>query len=370
MKKLKIAIITDWLVKIGGAEIVLKDIIDAFEGHDITLITSVYNKNLKEFKEHKKILTFLNKIPFSSKIYKLLFGLMPYTFRNINLDEFDIAINSNWALSKCIKTNVNTFHIGYVHNPTRYLWCDSKNYFLSSGPKWIYTLLKPILHQLRQIDFINAKNFDYIVCNSKTVQKRIKKYYRLDSKVLNPASHTIFKPQKKLDEEYYVSLGRLKGFKRFDLTIKAFNKNKKNLVIIGEGEEENQLKKLANKNIKFLGRVSDQTRDKYLQNAKALIFPQEEDFGITIIDALRNKIPVIAFKKGGAKEIINKDCGIFFEKQTVGAINIAINEFETMRFDKEKIYEKSLKYDKKNFQENFKKIVLSEYEKYKEKYID
>lgn len=370
MKKLKIAIITDWLVKIGGAEVVLKDIIDAFKDHDITLITSVYNQNLKEFNQHKKILTFLNKIPFSSKIYKILFGLMPFAFRNINLDKFDIAINSNWALSKCIKTNVKTFHIGYVHNPTRYLWCDSKNYFLSSGPKWIYNLLKPTLHKLRKIDFINAKNFDYIICNSETVQKRIKKYYRLDSKVLNPASHTEFEPQKKLKEDYYVSLGRLKGFKRFDLTIKVFNKNKKNLVIIGEGEEENQLKKLANNNIKFLGRVSDELRDKYLQNAKALVFPQEEDFGITIIDALRNKIPVIAFKKGGAKEILNKDCGIMFEKQNTEDLNKAIKKFEKLKFDKEKIYQRSLKYDRKSFQQNLQKIVLSEYEKYKKKYIN
>lgn len=370
MKKLKIAIATDWLVKNGGAEKVLIDLIEAFKEHDVTLVTSIYNKNLKEFEETKKLLTNLNKIPFCVKFYKLFFPLMPNAFRNLNLDNFDIVINSNWALSKCIKTNTKTFHIAYMHNPTRYLWCDAKNYFQSSIPNFIYTIIKPILHKLRNIDFLNARNFDFIICNSKTVQKRIKKYYRLNSTVIYPASHTKYKQQEKIEKEYYVALGRLKGFKKFDLIIETFNQNKKNLVIIGEGEEETKLKKMSRKNIKFLGRVSDEIRDKYLQSAKALIFPQDEDFGIAIVDALRNKIPVIAYKKGGATEIINKNCGIFFENQTPKDINEAILKFEKLKFDKELIYKRSMDFEKTNFQQNVKKLILTEYEKYKKTYIN
>ena len=368
MSKIKIAIVTDWLVKIGGAEKVLLDILECYPNADI--YTSVYNPNLKEFHNYNVITSYLQKIPLAYKFYKLFFGCMTGAFENFNFDKYDLVINSNWALSKCILTKPKTLHIAYMHNPTRYLWADGKDYFLRSMPKTLFNLLKPSLHKLRNLDFLASRRIDKIICNSYTVQKRIQKYYRLESQVIHPASDTKYEKLNRIEKgEYYVALGRLKGFKRFDLIIKAFNKNGKKLIIIGEGEERGQLENLiTSQKIKLLGYISDKARNAYLQHAKGMIFPQEEDFGITIVDALINGCPVIAYQKGGATEILNSKCGMFFKNQTYNDLNETITKFEKVNFDSEKIQNQAKNFCPTRFKKEFQKIVNQLYATHQKKH--
>ena len=370
MKKLKIAIVTDWLVKIGGAEKVLLDLIKCYPEADI--YTSVFNPKLTEFQNQKIYTSWIQKIPFAYKFYKLFFGFMPKAFESFDFSEYDIVINSNWALSKCILTDVKTMHIAYMHNPTRYLWADSKDYFERSLPKFCFKILQPTLHKLRTIDFLASQRIDCIISNSKTVQKRIHKYYRRKSTVVHPATDTIYEKTNKIEKgEYYVALGRLKGFKRFDLIIKTFNELDKKLIIIGDGEQKNNLQKMCLKNnIKFLGRVSNKIRNAYLQHAKGMIFPQEEDFGITILDSLVNQCPVIAYQKGGAKEILNKNTAIFFKEQNVASVKKAIMQLEKCTLKKSDMTKLAQSFTQKTFQEQIKKTIKEQYELHQKKYCN
>jgi len=356
---MKIAIVTDWLNAKGGAEQVTQHIAEIYPEADI--FTSIYKaENFPVFKDRKIYTSFINKLPFAHKLHFLYLFLMPYAFENMNFDNYDLVINSNWACSKGIITNVDTKHIIYMHNPTRYLWDDCHKYLEQYNiPKILKFIAKPFLNKLRNWDYIASQRNDGIICNSSVVQKRIKKYYNLDSIVINPA----FKDRKiKINEKkenYYVAGGRLIPYKQFELIIKAFNKNKKNLKIYGKGRLLEQLKKLnTNQNTQFLGYIDDKTHQNLLENAKAFLFPQKDDFGIVAAESIQHGCPVIAYKKGGIVDIIkDKNNGIFFEEQNEDSLNKAIENFEKMHFSSQEIAKSSHQFTKKEFQSKIKLYI-------------
>jgi len=169
-----------------------------------------------------------------------------------------------------------------------------------------------------------------------------------------------------LADDYFVMVGRLLSYKRFDIAIKAFNKLKKPLKIIGDGPEMKKLKKLAKKNIEFLGELSGEKLREYYQNCKALIFPQEEDFGIVALEAMACGRPVIAYRGGGALESIKEgETGIFFNEQTPESLIKVIKSFRADNFDSQKIRKRALKFSKEKFKKKIKEFVERSYYDYR-----
>lgn len=356
---MKVAIVTDWLNSKGGAEKVTQHIAEIYPKADI--YTSIYKKeNFPSFKDRKVYTSFINNLPFAHKLHFIYLFLMPYAFENMNFDDYDLVINSNWACSKGIITNTETKHIIYMHNPTRYVWDDCHKYLNQYNiPKILKLIAKPFLNKLRTWDFVASQRNDGIICNSSVVQKRIKKYYHLDSTVINPAFENRNIKIKDKKENYYLAGGRLIPYKQFELIVKAFNINKKNLKIYGKGRLLEKLKKLnTNPNTEFLGYVDDKKHQSLLENAKAFLFPQKDDFGIVAAESIQHGCPVIAFKKGGVVDIIKeKQNGIFFEEQTKESLNQAIEKFEKMKFLSKEIVESSKKFTKQEFQKKFKLYI-------------
>jgi glycosyltransferase involved in cell wall biosynthesis len=365
----KIAIVCDWLTNLGGAERVILDMHEAFP--DAPIYTSIYNpEKLPQFKDAKIISSFIQKWPLAKKAHQLYLGLMPYAFESFDLSDYDIVLSSSFACSKGVITKPETLHVCYCHNPTRYVWDDSHQYLKEHGfPGIIKAIAKPLLHKIRMWDSLAAKRVDNYIANSNFVSKRIKKYYHADSKVIHPGvrftkSEISLKAEK---EDYYIAAGRLKAYKKFDLLVKAFNQTQKKLYIIGRGEHLNYLKKInTNPNTEFLGFVDEEDLKHYFQNAKALLFPQCEDFGIIPIEAQYFGCPVIAYNKGGATEtVINKKSGILFQKQNVDSIIKAIDEFEELDLNPADIHKHAQKFQSKNFQEQLKKYVHEAYTDYR-----
>ena len=153
-------------------------------------------------------------------------------------------------------------------------------------------------------------------------------------------------------------IARLRPYKKVDLVIKAFNRLRIPLVIIGAGEEEGYLKNIARENIKFLGGVDDKTKIKYLSQCKALIHPQEEDFGIAAVEAMASGRPVIAYRSGGALEtIVENETGIFFDEQTWESLSNEIIHFDTKKFDPEKIRQHSRRFSRENFEQKISDFI-------------
>lgn len=354
---MKVALVYDRINKWGGAEQVLLALREIFP--DAVLFTSVYDsKKASWAKVFKKIeASFLQKIPWARTRHEYLATVMPLVFESFDFSNFDLVISVTSEAAKGIIVKPSTKHICICLTPTRYLWSGYETYFKN---RFLRFFSKPFVNYLKVWDKIAAQRPDKIIAISKEVQKRIKKYYNRDSEMVYPPvdlEKLDKNRQKKVKEKsYYLLVSRLVNYKRIDLAIKAFNKLGKDLYIVGEGNLYKKLKLLGRKNISFLKMVDDEKLADFYQNAKALIVPQEEDFGIVSIESQYFGTPVIAFKKGGLLDsLIENKTGVFFTEQKVDSLVDAVKEFEKRKF----LYQDLITNAKKFSKGIFKKRILS-----------
>ncbi len=313
-----------------GGDKVLESLCEMFPGADV--YTHVYcPERMSDTVRSQTIkTTFINKLPYASKLYQKYLPLMPIALEQLDMRPYDLVISSESGPAKGVITRPDTLHVCYCHTPMRYLWNMYHDYFNSSG-SLIKAAMPLIFHQLRQWDFASAARVDHFVANSNNVARRINKYYRRAAEVVYPPVDVEDFQVRDRPEPFYLMVGEMVGYKRTDLAVEAFNVSGKPLVIIGEGEQFDYCKKIAKPNIQFLGRRPFSDLKDHYSRCRALIFPGEEDFGIVPVEAMASGRPVIAFGRGGAEEtVIPGQTGVFFHEQTVHAINQAIDAFEAM----------------------------------------
>ena len=336
---LKVAIVCDWLTVFAGAERVVLEMHELFPNAPI--YTTLYNpKGCPQFAKADIRESRLRYIPFARHFHRLFLPWMPKAFESFNLDDYDIVLSSCHSTSKGVLTKPETLHISYCHSPMRYVWDQSHEYqnqFKSFSPlKFLFT---PILNKIRLWDRLASERVDFYLANSEFVTKRIKKYYGRASEVLPPPVDIHkFSVNTKEREDYFLAVGRLIPYKRFDLVIDACKQAKKKLKIVGTGPSLKDLKKKADSSVEFLGKINDEELKHLYQNAKALIFPQVEDFGIVPLEAMACGTPVLAFKKGGALETVTEnESGLFFDEQTPESIVRTIKAFEKTKWNPEEV---------------------------------
>ena len=256
--------------------------------------------------------------------------------------------------AKGIITKPATRHICYCLTPPRFLWDNSQKFVDDFGLPWIIRKASlPLLTYMRIWDAQAADRVDQWWAISKFVQSRVKKYYHSDSKLIYPpVSVDQFKIAPS-HEDYFLMVGRLVSYKKFHLAIEAFNQLGWPLKIAGSGPEISKLKNIAKKNIQFLGSVSQSDLADYYAKAKALIFPQEEDFGIVPLEAMASGRPVIAYKGGGALEtIVDGKTGLFFDEQTTESLMEVLRKFDSYKFDPQECRRQAEKFDVEVFKKN------------------
>ncbi len=362
----KIAIVHDWLTSMGGAEPVVLEIHKLFPNAPI--YTSVYDEEkMGAFQDLDVRTTYLQKI--LPKFIRYKHTLWPvfraFAFRKLDLSEFDIIISSSSAEAKAVKkTRPDQIHISYIHTPIRYYWShyDEFRKEFNFGP--LTPLIRPFIPAfvkwMRKKDLESVKGVDVFIANSTITQKRIKEYYGKPSTVIYPPVNIKrFTPPPEGHREGYVVWGRHVPYKRFDLAIEACNKLGRKLTVIGSGVDTERLKSLAGPTVEFTGRISDEELENRAHKAKAFLFPNEEDFGIAAVEAIAAGTPVIAYKKGGALDIVQDgETGVFFENQTVDDLAGAIEKFETLsEFRPATLHRKSKRFETSLFQTKMKKIV-------------
>lgn len=341
----KVAIIHDWLVNYGGAERVVEAFLEIYPNADIYTLVYDEKKIGATFSKEKVKTTFIQKFPKATKIYTKLLPFMPYAFEELDLSEYDLVISSSSCCAKGVVTGPNTKHISYIHSPMRYAWDLYHDYKKRSG-KLTSFFMSIFMKNLRQWDYTSSQRIDIILANSNYVAKRINKFWNRECQVVYPpVDIDRLSPNGKESEDFYVVFSRFVSYKRIDLAIEACKKLNRKLVVIGDGEQRDYLKSLANNNITFTGRISDEEVKDYLQRCKAMIFCAEEDFGIIPLEAQACGRPVIAYGKGGALETIeDKITGIFFDKQEIESVIEGILKFEKLKLCTRKIHEHAMKF--------------------------
>lgn len=363
----KIALVTDWLTNMGGAEPLLLEIHKLYP--DAPIYTSVYNKDaMPAFHGCDVRTTYLQKVLPKFIRYKHVLWpvLRAYAFRKLDLSEFDIIISTSSAEAKAVrKTRADQVHIAYIHTPIRYYWSHYEEFKREFNFGNLSFLIRPLIplfvRWMRKLDLQSIPGIDVFIANSTVTQSRIKQYYDRPSTVVHPPVEIDrFIPPPQTDRDGFIVWGRHVPYKRFDLAIKACNKLKVPLTIVGNGPDTERLKSLAGPTISFPGRVSDEELVRLAQHSKAFLFPNEEDFGISAAEALAAGTPVIGYAKGGVLDIVQDgETGVLFPEQTVESLAAAIEQFETLSFLPATLHRKSKRFAPSLFDTKIKKIVDS-----------
>lgn len=347
---MRIALVHDYLIQYGGAERVLEAFCELFPHAPI--FTIIYDETLTRgaFRGRNIITSYLQKIPFSRSRHRFFPLLMPFAVEQFDLSRFDVVLSDSASFAKGVITKPSTLHISYCHTPPRYAWDDSHRYIGEFGYTSLVRLLVPFfMNYVRIWDGEAATRVDRFITNSDFVRRRIEKYYRRNAEIIYPPVDT---SKFEIGEagDYFLMAGRLSAYKKFDLGIEVFNELGWPVKIVGTGPERKKLERMAKKNIEFMGAVSDKDLAKCYTHAKALIFPQEEDFGIVAVEAMASGRPVIAYRGGGALETVKDGgTGIFFEEQTPDSLLEALRNFKESDFTPEKIRSHALQFDKDVF---------------------
>lgn len=331
-KPQKIAIVHDFLLTMGGAERVLSELANMYPTAPIYTLLSDPKLVSQFFPGRIVKNSFLEKFPlWLRRRHKWLLPFYPVAAESLNLREYDTIISSSGAWTKGIVTRLHTKHIAYIHSPMRYVW-DSHEEYLETLKKKRNFFLRGILSYLRVWDFEAAQRPEALVANSLYTKRRIEKYYRRPAELVYPPLSLSGGASKPLPlherKPYFLLVSRLTKIKRIDAVVEAFSKLGFPLYIVGSGSERKALENEAGDNIRFLGFVLDAELQVLYQEARALIFPSEEDFGLAAAEAHSYGTPVIAFEYGGIREIVEPGVtGELFVSKTHEVISEAVLRF-------------------------------------------
>ncbi len=366
---MKIALVHDYLAQAGGAERVAGAFHAMFPA--APLFTSVYDprSTFAEFREMDVRTSFLQRWPLSSRRgHKLALPWYPAAFERFDFSGYDLALSSSSSFAKGIITPPETCHICYCHTPSRFIW-RQQEYLHQSGTASLGTaLLGSVLSRLRSWDVESAQRVDYFVANSYNVARRIRKFYHRDvAAVIYPPVETgKFLPVSPSEVgSHFLIVSRLINYKRLDLAVDACNQLGAPLRIVGTGPDLPALKRRAGPTVEFLGRLSDQEVVRELARCKALIFPGEEDFGITPVECMASGRPVVAYGAGGALEtVIEGKTGLFFREQNAGALRSALKDLESLKFHPDALRDHALTFDRAVFEARLSDLIADALDDY------
>jgi len=331
----RVGFVHDWLPVYAGAERVLEQMIHVFPDSHIYSLIDFIEEDARGFLQDCPVTTsFIQHLPFSKRLYRNYLPLAPMAIEQFDLTSHDVIVSSSYAVAKGVLTRSDQLHISYVHSPIRYAWDLYHDYMTQSGMGRLPSVLARILlHYLRLYDVSTASRVDLFVANSKHVARRIWKTYRRPAQVVYPPVDVDRFTVKEEKDTFYLTMSRLVPYKRIDLIVRAFTEMPdKELFVIGDGPEFAALKRLAGPNVTLLGYQPDEAVTYYMENARALVYAAEEDFGIVPVEAQACGTPVVAYGRGGIQEtVIPGVTGVFFPEQTVEHLKEAIRAFEGIR---------------------------------------
>ena len=357
---MKVAVVHEWLLDYAGSERVVREILEVVPDADLFALIDRRDAELREAIPRSARTSFLQALPRPQRWLKYYVPLMPRAVRGLDVSGYDVVISSSHAVAKGVRTKKGQLHLSYVHTPMRYAWDLREEYLRAAGLErgplgWAARFT---LERLRRWDMRSARGVDVFLANSAHVAERIRRAYGREAEVLHPPVDVAGFPLRADKEDFYLTVSRLEAYKRVDLLVEAFNRDRaRRLVIVGDGSERARLRSMAGPNITLTGRLPTSQVVDYMQRARAFLFAGIEDFGIVMAEAQACGTPVIAHGRGGAAEIVRDDTGVLFAEQTPAALLDALRRFEGISYSPDKCRQNALRFDRPRFRARFAALL-------------
>jgi len=371
LQNLRVALVHHWLVRMRGGERVLESFCKVFPQADIYTLVFDAQGISERIRCHNITTSWIQKLPRATRYYSQYLPLFPLAIEQFDLSAYDLVLSSDAAVGKGVITRPETCHICYCHTPLRYAWSAYHTYLRSVPSAWKRRLAAFLMSYLRMWDAVASTRVDYFIANSEAVSRRIQKYYRRESAVIYPPVAISDFEVSSSPGDYYLAVGQLAPYKRFDLAVDAFNELGRPLLIVGDGPEHSRLSRRAGKNITIVGWTTGETLQRYLSHCRALIFPGEEDFGMIAVETHAAGRPVIALSKGGAVEtVIPEVNGLLFEEETVASLVNAVRQFEVIesRFSPPSIRRTAAPFGEERFEQELTRFVCEKVQEHRDRF--
>ncbi len=368
----RVAIVHEWLVTPGGAELVLHDILALFPNADVfCLLDKMAPAERAALGVTRTTTSFLQRVPGIGRHYRNFLPFFPAAVRSLDVSRYDLVISISHAVAKGVTTHDGQLHLCYCCSPMRYAWELRDQYLreagLDRGVKGV--LARALLERMRRWDLANTHGVDAFVALSRFIAERVERAYGRESVVVYPPVDTAFFTPAGGRGNFYVTASRLVPYKRVDLIARAFRLlADRKLVIIGDGPDAAKIRAAAGPNVELVGRKSREELRGFLRRARAFVFAAEEDFGIAPVEAQACGTPVIAFGKGGALETIRaaphpEPTGVFFDEQSEESLVDAVRRFEASgsSITADACRNNALRFRQELFREGLMGVVQSEW---------
>ncbi len=383
---MRVAIIHDWLTGMRGGERCLEAFCELFPDADLYTLLHIKGTVSATIERHRITTSFIQSLPLAARYYRYYLPLFPRAIERLQLDSYDLIVSSSHCVAKGIRPPPGAKHLCYIHAPMRYVWDQFDNYAHGGRSGVVARLGMELFRKRLQVwDVASADRVDQFVANSHNIARKVQRYYNRPAAVLHPPVDWQTFQAAEHSEDFYLVVTAFAPYKRVDLAIQACNVMKRRLKIIGKGQEEARLRKLAGPTVEFLGwQPDDVVRDHYAR-CRALLFPGEEDFGIVPLEAMACGKPVIAFGRGGALETVvplpaatpfteaggrgssghvsvagKVATGVFFFTQSIESVVEVMESFERYHaeFDPHAIRDHVAAFDRRLFKERMSALAM------------
>lgn len=361
---MRVAVVHDWLYVVGGAELVLKEILKCYPQADVfTLFDFLSSADRERIGLGATKTSFLQKIPMMKSHHRSFLPLMPIAIEQFDLSGYDLVISSSYAVAKGVLTGPDQMHVSYVHSPMRYAWDLQHSYLNKSGYKGLKAgVVRYLLHRLRIWDTRTASGPNVMLANSAFIARRIRKVYSRNAAVVYPPVRLSTRGADRAARgDHFLAASRLVPYKNIEQIVLAFNAlPDQHLVVAGDGPEAARLRAVAGPNVTFAGYVSDVELRRLMATARAFVFAAEEDFGIITVEAQSEGTPVLALGRGGSREIVLEGrTGLFYNEPTPEAIAECVRAFIRVedRFSPAACRQQASRFSTERFRRDFSDAV-------------
>lgn len=367
---MRVAVVHDWLYVYGGAERVLRSILQTLPGADLfTVFDTMSPEQRRQVGYETSRTTFLQRMPFIASKHRMYLPLMPLAIEQLDLGGYDLVVSSSYAVAKGVLTGPDQLHLAYVHSPMRYAWDLQHQYLAESGMERGVkgALARALLHRIRLWDSRTANGVDAYAANSHFIARRIRKTYGREAEVIHPPVDVPASPPAWRKGKHFLTASRLVPYKNVRAIVEAFRElPDQELVVAGTGPDVDRIRAAAGPNVRMVGFVPDAELRELMGTARAFLFAAEEDFGIVPVEAQGQGTPVLALGRGGVRESVvahgPQPTGLFFDQPDPARIAACVREFvrNERRFDPEACHAQAVQFSEARFRAQFGGFVQRE----------